>query len=57
MKDIIDLAVAISITLSFGYGAKKAHDVIRYEVLKTISQGLSPSEGLANALTGEKLDF
>lgn len=61
MNEITNLITALifSGSLIFGIGLtiKTAHDYVRQEVLSQISQGLSSSEELANALTGEKLDY
>lgn len=61
MKDLINLLTAIIFSGSFlfgiGYTAKQAHDIVKKEALTQVSKGLSSSEELANALTGEKLDY
>jgi len=57
---ISDLVAVIYTGLLFfggGYTIKEVHDFVRYETLKKASKPLSSSEALANALTGEKLDF
>lgn len=61
MKDIIELAVAViySVSLFFGgsYGLKTIHDEVKKAALTKVSNRLSSSESLANALTGEKTNF
>lgn len=57
---ISDLVAAIYTGLLLfggGYTIKEVHNFVRYETVKKISKGLSSSEALANALTGEKTDF
>ena len=61
MKDVVNLITAMVFSGSFlfgiGYTVKQAHDIIKKEALTQISKGLSSSEELANALTGEKLPY
>ena len=61
MREVIDFAMAIifsgSLLFGGGYTIKELHDIIKKECIGQVSQGLSSSEKLANALAGEKLDF
>lgn len=61
MKAVIDMVFALIFSSGFifgsGYTIKKIHDFIKEEALTQVSKGLSSSEELANALTGEKLKF
>ena len=61
MKDIIEFAIAVIYSgflfLGGGYGLKTVHDEVKKAALTKISEGLSSSEKLANALTGEKNEF
>lgn len=57
LNDIVAIFITGSMIFGTGYSLKKAHDIIKQETLSQISNGLSSSEELANALTGEKLDY
>ncbi len=61
MKDVVETIAALvfsgALFFGGGYTIKQAHDAIKKEVLMQVSEGLSSSERLANALTGEKLDY
>lgn len=57
LNDIVAIFITGSMIFGAGYTIKEAHDFIRKETLSQISQGLSSSEELANALTGEKLPY
>ncbi len=61
MKDIIEAMIAIiySVTLFMGagYGIKQFHDEMKKAALEQVEKGLSSSEELANALTGESTGF
>lgn len=61
MNEITNLITALvvsgSLILGVGLTIKEAHDYVRQRALSQISQGLSSSEKLANALTGEKLNY
>jgi|GEM_PF-1465298 len=57
ISDLVAVIYTGLLLFGGGYTIKEVHDFVRYETLKQISKGLSSSESLANALTGEKLDF
>ncbi|MCB0378727.1 MAG: hypothetical protein KDD33_09560 [Bdellovibrionales bacterium] len=61
MKTIVDSIMTIifasGLFLGGGYSIRKVHDYFKTEALRNIKKGLSSSEKMANALTGEKLDF
>lgn len=61
MNDLIKTAVAViySAGLFFGagYGIKSLHDEVKKAALTKAAKGLSSSERMANALTGEKTPF
>jgi hypothetical protein len=61
MENLIETIIALIISsvmlLSGVYTVKEIHDVVKFESLNQISKGLSSSEKMANALTGETLDF
>lgn len=61
MKDIIELSIAVvyssAMFLGGGYGLKTIHDEVKKVALTKVSTGLSSSEFIANALTGEKTGF
>lgn len=61
MEDIVNLITAFIFSgiLFFGTGhtLKQIHDFVKKETLLQISKGLKSSEQIANALTGEKLDY
>lgn len=57
MKEIIESIVTLAFTISFILGAGKSfiwlHDKIKNEALTTVSKGLSSTEELSKALTGQ----
>lgn len=59
MNDFLDTLTALLITtvltIGTGTGVFKTYQFIKTECLQQISKGLSSSEELANALTGESL--
>jgi len=61
MRDVVDMIAALvfsgALFFGTGYTLKQVHDVIKKESLEQVSKGLSSSEELANALTGESLDY
>jgi len=61
MENLIETIIALIISsvmlLSGVYAVKEIHDVVKFASLNQISKGLSSSEKMANALTGETLDF
>lgn len=61
MNDLINILTALTITALLSAGTAKVfyevYDTIKRESLEQVSKGLSSSEELANALTGEKLSF
>ena len=61
MENLIETIVALIITSGLIFGSTKSliwvHDEIKKESLRQVSQGLSSSEALANALSNESLEF
>jgi hypothetical protein len=61
MENLIETITALTITglIALGgvYTAKEMHDFVKQESLNQVSKGLSSSEKMANALTGEDLGF
>ena len=61
MNDLVSTALAViyssALFLGAGYGLKSLHDEVKKAALTKAAQGLSSSERMANALTGEKTDF
>lgn len=61
MSDLINTIIAIiyssGLFFGAGYGIKTVHDEIKRAALTKAAQGLSSSERMANALTGENTDF
>ena len=61
MENLIETIVALVITSGLVFGSTKsliwAYDEIKKESLSQVSQGLSSSEALANALTDQHLGF
>ena len=59
MRDVIDMIAALvfsgALVFGTGYSVKQVHDIIKKEALEQVSKGLSSSEELARALTGESL--
>ena len=61
MNDLVSTAMAIlyssGIFFGAGYGLKSLHDEVKEAALTKAAQGLSSSEQMANALSGQKTDF
>lgn len=61
MREVVDLIMAVVFSGSFlfggGYTIKEIHDYVKKECIEQVSQGLSSSEEMAQALTGESLEF
>jgi len=61
MENLIETLVALVITSSLVFGTTKSvvwlHNEIKKEALMQISKGLSSSEEMSKALTGERLGF
>lgn len=61
MENLIETLVALLITSGLVFGASKSvlwvHDEVKKEVLNQVSKGLSSSEEMSQALTGERLEF
>jgi len=61
MRDVVDMVAAFVFSgfllFGIGYGIKKVHDFVKKEALTQVYKGLSSSEKMANALTGEKLGY
>jgi len=57
ISDLVALIYTGLLIFGGGYTIKEVHDFVRHETLKQVSKGLSSSESLANALTGEKTGF
>ena len=57
VSDIVAVIYTGLLLCGGGYTLKEVHDFVRYETLKKVSEGLSSTDALSNALTGEKTDF
>jgi hypothetical protein len=61
MENVIETLVALVITSGLIFGTSKSviwlHDEIKREALSQVSNGLSSSEKMSQALTGEQLEF
>jgi len=61
MENVIETLVALVITSGLLFGTSKSviwlHDEIKKESLNQVSKGLSSSEEMSQALTGERLEF
>jgi len=61
MENLIETLVALVITSGLIFGTGKSllwlHDEVKKEALMQISNGLSSSEDMSQALTGESLGF
>ena len=61
MENIIETLVALVITSGLIFGTSKSviwlHNEIKKETLNQVSEGLSSSEQMSQALTGEFLEF